>query len=429
MKKHIYSLFAVLLVAVFMVNCETGNPLVKPIQTGIDSQNYPAALSAADTLIFKEPANPLGYYYKGVVLGKMADAEPIISNRKPIYSDMRAALDEASLLYAVQEKPGDEAEQILPLVLETWSIEHNAAIPYATNDSVMSSVENPLDLAIAHLVNATTINPDSTLSYDVLAQVYYMNSEFENAAVSLTRVIELEEMGLASEYDRLGSYYFLSEQPEKAVAAIEEGLEIYPDSISLIQKLADGLFQIDRTEEALRIMDRLVESEPDNARYHLVIGTRVYQRVLNLSDTYTENSDKIYDLERNDGSDAEINALKSQNETLESEINQLTDRAEKELLIASELDATIPSTFNTLGILYQNKSASLFDKRNNTVDNDEAAKFDEMAKEEAKKAMTYYERATELDPDNTSYWGSLFRIYTLLDMRDKAEAAMEKAGM
>lgn len=429
MKKHIYSLFAVLIVAVFMLNCETGNPLIKPIQTGIDSQNYEAALIAADSATIKEPSNPLGYYYKGVVLGKMAEAERIISDRKPMYSDMYDALTESSRLYAMQGEAQGEGSKIQLLILQSWSIEHNAAIPYATNDSVMASTENPLDLAIAHLENATTINPDSTLSYDVLAQVYYMNSEFDNAANALTSVIKLEGTGLASEYDRLASYYFLSEQPEKAVIAIEEGLEIYPDSTKLIQKLADGLFQINRTDEALKIMDRLIDLDPTNARYHLVVGTRVYQRVLNLSDKYNENSDEIFDLERNDGSEDEISKLKSENETLDTEIAELTKRAEKALLRSSELDTTIPSTFNTLGILYQNNSASLFDKRNNTVDNDEAAKYDEMAKNEAKKAMIYYEKATELDPDNTIYWSSLFRIYTLLDMREKAEAAMEKAGM
>ncbi|GAB5409707.1 MAG: hypothetical protein BalsKO_20720 [Balneolaceae bacterium] len=412
-----------------MVNCETGDPLIKPIQTGIDSKNYQAALIAADSAIIKEPTNPIGYYYKGYVLSEIAKAEPVITDRKSIYGEMYSALSEASRLYSLQETKGSEAGKIEPLILQSWSIEHNAAIPYATNDSVKATVDNPLDLSIAHLVNATTVNPDSTLSYDVLAQVYYMNSEFDNAATALTKVIELEGTGLPSEYDRLGSYYFLSEQPEKAVSSLEEGLELYPDSTALIQKLADGLFQIDRTDDALKIMDRLVEAEPDNARYHLVIGTRVYQRVLTLSDSYTENSDRIYDLERNDGSEEEINMLKSDNEALEVDINQLTDRAEKELLMASELDPTISSTFNTLGILYQNKSASLFDKRNNTVDNDEAARLDDMARDEATKAMTFYEKATELDPDNTSYWGSLFRIYTLLDMREKAEAAMEKAGM
>lgn len=429
MKKHIYSLFAALLVVFFAASCESGNPLIKPIQAGIDSQDYNAALSAADTLIYKEPANPLGYYYKAVVLGKIAEAEPIASERTPTYEDMRSNLDEAEELFAAQEEPSGESEQITPLVLNTWSLEHNEAIKYATDDSVMASVDTPLQISIAHLENATTINPDSVLSFDVLAQVYYMNSDYSSAAEALTTVINLQDQGKASEYDRLGSYYFLSGQPDKAVSIMREGLELYPDSVSLVQKLADGLFQIGETDEALEVMYGLIETDPDNARYYLVVGSRVYQRVLTLTDQYSENSDKIFDLERNDGSEQEINELKAENEKIDAEIADLTTSAEDALVKAAELDDTIPATFNTLGVLYQNKSAGLFEKRNNTVDNDEAAKYDEMAREEAQKAMKNYEKAAELDPDNTSYWASLFRIYTLLDMREEAEAAMEKAGM
>lgn len=429
MKKHFYSLFAALLVVFFAASCEPGNPLIKPIQAGIDSQDYSAALSAADTLILKEPANPLGYYYKGVILGKIAEAEPIASERTPTYEDMRSNLDEAEILFATQEEPASEADQVTPLVLNYWSIEHNEAIKYATDDSVMATVDNPLQISIAHLENATTINPDSVLSFDVLAQVYYMDSNFENAAKALTTAIELQGQGKASEYDRLGSYYFLSQQPDKAVSVMREGLEFYPDSVALVQKLADGLFQIGETNEALDVMYSLIETDPDNARYYLVVGSRVYQRVLTLTDEYTANSDKIFDLERNDGSEEELNQLKAENEAIDAEITDLTASAEEALVKAAELDDTIPATFNTLGVLYQNKSAGLFEKRNNTMDNDEAAEFDEMAREEARKAMKNYERATELDPDNTSYWTSLFRIYTLLDMREEAEAAMEKAGM
>ncbi|MFV1884688.1 MAG: tetratricopeptide repeat protein [Balneola sp.] len=430
MKKHIYSLFAALLILVFATNCgPDSNPLVKPIKAGIDSQNYNAALSAADTLILKESANPLGYYYKAVVLGKIAEAEPTASDRTSIYEDMRSNLDEAEILFAAQPEPASEADEITPLVINTWSLEHNEGIRYATDDSIMASVESPLEMSIAHLVNATTINPDSVLSFDVLAQIYYMNNEYANAAKAISTAIKLQDQGKASEYDRLGSYYFLSEQPDKAVEVMREGLKLYPDSVSLVQKLADGLFQIDRTDEALEVMNDLIANDPENARYRLVIGSRVYQRVLNLSDAYSSNSDKIFELERNNGSKEEINALKTENEAIDAEITDLTTKAEEALLKAAELDATIPATFNTLGVLYQNKSAGLFEKRNNTVDNDEAARFDEMAREEARKAMTYYEKATELDPDNTSYWTSLFRIYTLLDMREEAAAAMEKAGM
>ncbi|RNC86105.1 MAG: hypothetical protein ED557_04860 [Balneola sp.] len=428
MKKYSLSLFA-LVVALFVSNCGGGDPLIDPIKAGLNSQNYEQALAMADTAIMKDPTNGTPHYYKAVVYNNLAKLEANPNDRTPLYEKMRSSLMEARAKYDVAESPAAEANEITPLILDTWELEHNEGIKYATVDSVMESVDAPLSWSIAHLNNATTINPDSVLSFDVIAQIYYMNQEPAKAAESITTAINLQETAAASEYDRLGSYYFLSQQPENAVTAIEEGLEIYPDSVFLIEKLADGLFQIDQTDKALSVMDRLIQNDPGNARYHLVIGTRVYQRVLSLSDQVTEARDQIFDLERNDGSQEEIDALNERIETLEAEMQPLTDRAESELLEAAELDDTIPSTFNTLGILYQNNSAALFDKRNNTVDNDEAEMFDTQAREEATKAMQFYEKAAELDPDNTSYWNSLFRIYTLLDMREEAEEAMKKAGM
>lgn len=427
MKKHSLSLFA--LVLAFLVASCGGDPLIDPIKAGLNAQNYDEALAMADTAILKDPTNGAPHYYKAVVYSNLAQLEANPNDRTPLYENMRSSLMEARSKYDMMESPGAEASEITNLILDAWELEHNEGIKYATVDSVMESVEAPLSWSIAHLTNATTINPDSVLSFDVIAQIYYMNQEPAKAAASITTAIELQDKASATEYDRLGSYYFLSDQPEKAVAAMEEGLELYPDSVYLIEKLADGLFQIDQTEKALSIMDELTKNDPDNPRYHLVIGTRVYQRVLNLSDEVETLRDEIFDLERSNGSQEEIDAKNNRIGELEAEITPLTERAEQELLEAARLDDTIASTFNTLGILYQNNSAALFDKRNNTVDNDEAAQFDEMARAEATKAMEFYEKAAEINPDNTSYWSSLFRIYTLLDMPEKAEEAMQKAGM
>lgn len=428
MKKHSLSLFA-LVVALLVTNCGGGDPLIDPIKAGLNAQNYDQALAMADTAILKDPTNGAPHYYKAVVYSNLAKLEANPNDRTPIYEDMRSSLMEARDKYDMMEEPGEEASEITNLILDAWELEHNEGIKYATVDSVMETVEAPLSWSIAHLTNATTINPDSVLSFDVIAQIYYMNQEPAKAAASITTAIELQDKASAVEYDRLGSYYFLSEQPDKAVSAMEEGLELYPDSVFLIEKLADGLFQIDQTEKALSIMDGLVDSDPNNSRYHLVIGTRVYQRVLNLSDEVQTSRDQVFDLERANGSQEEIDALNTRISEIEAEMGPLTTRAEEALLASAELDDTNASTFNTLGILYQNNSAELFEKRNNTVDNDEAAMFDEQARDEARKAMQYYEKAAELDPDNTNYWTSLFRIYTLLDMREKAEEAMQKAGM
>lgn len=406
MKKLIYNLFTIALTVVILTNCgPEGDPLLKPIKDGINSQNYTAAIAWADTAIAKDPMNGTAYYYKGYALSKLVATETNVLDRKSTYDDMRAALDKAEELFSTLEKPTSESTNIVPLTLEAWSREHNDGIKYATNDSLMATLEDPLGLSIAHLVNATTINPDSTLSFDVLAQIYYMDSNYEGAAKAMKTTIDLKNPGEASEYDRLSSYLTLSGDSEASVAILEEGLAIYPDSTNLVQKIADGYFKVGQSEKGLAVMNDLIKSDPNNARYHLVKGSNVYQQVLTLSDVEEKTEENL------------------------KEIETLTDIAEEALTKSAELDETNPITFNTLGVLYQNKSAELFDKRNAIVDIDEADKVDALAKDEVRKAMVNYEKAAELDPENPKYWSSLFRIYTLLDMREKAEEAMNKAGM
>ena len=369
----------------------------------------------------------MALYYRGYAMNMKAGATDDITAREALYTEMRSNLVDARAAFATMEKAPAEAEQVTNIILNAWGREHNKAIEYALDDSVMATVENPLDYSIQHLVNATTANPDSTLSYDVLAQVYYMNSDYEGAAEAMANVIELKNPGEASEYDRLASYNFLMGKPEVAVSALEEGLALYPDSTSLIQKMADGLFQTGDTDRALELVEGLVKNDPTNAQYRLVIGTQIYQRVMTLSDSVSTNSDLIYDLRDED--EARVEELNAINEELRGQIDLLTARAEEALIAAADIEPDNPMIFNTLGVVYQNKAAALFDQRNNTIDNDEAMRLDELAKAEASLAMENYERAAELDPDNTNYWESLFRIYTSLGMLEEAEAAMEKAGM
>ncbi len=416
-----------LTLAVYVFASCTGDPLVKPIKEGIDAQDYEAAIVAADSALLTNPSNAMALYYRGYAMNMKAGATDDITAREALYAEMRSNLVDARAAFATMEKAPAEAEQVTNIILNAWGREHNKAIEYALDDSVMATVENPLDYSIQHLVNATTANPDSTLSYDVLAQVYYMNSDYEGAAEAMANVIELKNPGEASEYDRLASYNFLMGKPEVAVSALEEGLALYPDSTSLIQKMADGLFQTGDTDRALELVEGLVKNDPTNAQYRLVIGTQIYQRVMTLSDSVSTNSDLIYDLRDED--EARVEELNAINEELRGQIDLLTARAEEALIAAADIEPDNPMIFNTLGVVYQNKAAALFDQRNNTIDNDEAMRLDELAKAEASLAMENYERAAELDPDNTNYWESLFRIYTSLGMLEEAEAAMEKAGM
>lgn len=429
MKKYFYSLFSVFALSFLLISCGPENELISPIKQGINSEDYEAALIAADSAIVAEPTNGQANYYKAYALSRIAANEPVITDRKPILEEMYSNLVIAREKFDAMEEPPFESEQIVDLKIESWSREHNASIEYATNDSVKASVEEPLKIAIAHLINATTINPDSALSFDVIAQIYHMDGNYGDAAESLEKAIKIREKGSAEDYDRLASYYFMLEDYELALVSIDAGLGMYPDSIFLVQKKADALFKTNDTDGALEVVNELIMRDPSNPQYYLVVGTQIYQRVQALSDEYQDNNDAIYDLKDTDGSEDEIAKLEARNAEILAESEELTSKAENALLKAAEIDDMNPVTFNTLGILYQNKAAALFEQRNMTTDNDEAARFDELARAEAEKAMLNYERASELNPDDQGIWETLFRIYTLLDYREKAEAAMEKAGM
>lgn len=429
--------FVITLFVGIIAGCGSSNPYVDDAQSNIKNQNFQAALEAAEQSIQNQPNDPLGYYYKGVALGEIADTKDA-SARQEYYERMNQAFEQAKEMAAKAEDTPSEIDRIPAVKNAVWQTEHNKAIEYASDDSVKNTVQNPLDISIAHLNNATTIQPDSVLSWDVKAQVYFMNENVDGAVTSMEKVMQLKDSLEVDDYARMAGYYSLNEQPKEAISTLEKGLEKYPENKDLATRLADGYTNAGQTDKAIATIEALIEQEPENPQFHLVLGTQIYKTVLKMSDSLKANSDEIFDLRQqmnqSQGDKAakikqQISQLDSENAELQQEITRLTDRATKELNTVLEYRPNDATAYNTLGIIYQNKASALFDKRNRTDDNQEAAKIDAQAKEALKQAMEYYENAAEIDPDNQEYWKNLFSIYTALGMDQKAEEAMQKAGM
>jgi tetratricopeptide (TPR) repeat protein len=170
--------------------------------------------------------------------------------------------------------------------------------------------------------------------------------------------------------------------------------------------------------------------EPENAQYHLVYGTTIYQSATTLTEELSDNYDQLFELEQAGEEDtAQIDSLEKANEELQKQIDHMTSEASTSLKKVIELRPEEAVAYNTLGIIYQNKAAALFEERNRTEDNDKAAELDKQAKDQLQEARQYYEKAVEIEPENKQYWANLFRVYTSLGMNDKAQEAMEKAGM
>ena len=292
-------------------------------------------------------------------------------------------------------------------------------------------------MAVAHLENAVIINPDSTLSWDILAQVQSIDGNYEGAIEALNTSMEMKNPPPAEDYLRLGTYYRESQQPNDAIDVLETGVESYPDSVQLVQILADVYMQAGQRDKSIQTIQNLIERDPQNAQYHLALGTQLLQATTEISEQITANYDRIYELstelrnnkKRADAINASIDSLVANNEKLTSEMNELGEQAESELIRVTELRPNDAQAYQFLGISFTNKAAALYEKRNFTQDNELANQLNKQAEEELRDAMKYYEKAVEIDPDNTSNWQSLSRIYVQLDMQEKAEEAMNKAGM
>src|SRR5699024_8794489 len=162
------------------------------------------------------------------------------------------------------------------------------------------------------------------------------------------------------------------------------------------------------------------------------------QKALTITDSLSDNSQQILQLGQSIGGSSEseaenvkqqISNLKAENDELQSRIDKLTDRAEEELRTTLEYRPDDDAAYNTLGIIYQNKAKAIFDERAQTMDNEKAMELDKQGQKLLKEALTNYERAAEIKPENQEYWKSLFSIYVALGMDEKAQEAMDKAGM
>lgn len=438
--KKLPHIIVTLLVAV-MIGCSaTTNPLVDEAQSHFQNQDFKAALKAAEQSIEKYPGDPMGYYYKAVALSEIAGEMQDPAERMEYYTDMNEAFSTAKSIADTTENVPDEIGRISAVKNVLWQTEHNTAIEYIQSDSLKNTVDNPVRYSINHLQNATTIQPDSALSWNVLAQVAAMDKQFKEAVRAKEKYISMvpQDSVKPNDYMQLASYHFNLDNQQEVLEVFQKAQEQYPNNEDIVSNLADAYNRLGKSDQAIATVEQLVEQNPKNPQYHLVLGTQIYQKALQTGDTLSQNSEKILSLRQdlNNASPEEqeeikeqIEQLNKENKRLQSEIDKLTKRAEESLKTTLKYRPKDADAYNTLGIIYQNKAKAIFDQRNRTTDNEEAKRLDEEGRKLLEEAMGYYEKAAEIEPDNQEYWKRLFEIYTTLGMDKKAREAMKKAGL
>lgn len=368
--------------------------------------SFERALSESERIIKNQPYNPLGYYYKGMALSEIADTKEA-SARQKYYKNMSEAFARAKETARRTGNTSGELEGIDDFLYNLWRTEHNVGIELAENEEIKKNIANPMMKAVAHLKNAIAIMPDSALSWQVLASIQQMNQNFEGAAKAQEQYMALASYMeiTVNDHMRLASYYYQQEKHQKVVEALENARKQYPANKKIISNLADSYVRAGESDKAIATVELLVERNPENSQYHLVLATLLYRTALQLSESESINQEQ------------------------RQHINGYIHYAIDELNTAIKYRPDNDVAYNTLGIVYQNKAADLFEKRDRTANDQKAEQFDRQGEQILLKSMGYYEKAAEINPRNRAYWRSLYAIYNALDMADKAEEAKRKAGL
>lgn len=160
----------------------------------------------------------------------------------------------------------------------------------------------------------------------------------------------------------------------------EEGMQIFPDSTFFLNNLINTYIYSNRNEKALEMLNVAIQKNPNDANLYNVMG-RVYETGL-----------KDY------------------------------ANAEKNFQIALEKDPNLIDALSNIGRIYYNQGVNKLSEANMINDSKKYQEELNLAKELFKKALPYYKKAHEAEPEKMDNMIALRGIYYNLNMGPELEA-------
>ena len=160
----------------------------------------------------------------------------------------------------------------------------------------------------------------------------------------------------------------------------EEGMQVFPDSAFFLNNLINTYIYSNRNEKALEMLNVAIQKTPNDANLYNVMG-RVYETGL-----------KDY------------------------------ANAEKNFQIALEKDPNLTDALSNIGRIYYNQGVNKLSEANMINDSKKYQEELSMAKDLFKKALPYYKKAHEAEPEKMDNMIALRGIYYNLNMGPELEA-------
>ena len=349
----------------------------------IQQKNYQKAIDVLHKDVQKNPKSDEGWYLMGYTYGEMGKMDSLLigyDNSLAVSNKFEKEINDSKTFY--------------------WVNKFNTGVNLFQRGNKTSDADSAkifYDKSIDAFNSAAMLEPDSADTYKNMAFVYMSSGRNKEAIKPFKQLVQLKQeidgyRYLGDIYYSLGneknSDYALNGDVEDSLEAqeyytdainiLEEGAKNYPNDGDILKTLSASYILVGKQDVALASFKSLVDREPDNKIFRYNYGVLLLE-----SNDYTG--------------------------------------AEKQFLKALEIDPDYESATYNLGITYVKWGTAL------KITEEETENYTDEDIEKYELAVPYLEKVVERDPQNGEIWEMLGKVYTLLNLQDKATDAFNKS--
>lgn len=371
----------------FAVSCTVFEKSQNEEQVSVQDQML-QRMDQIDQQIIENPDNPELKFRKGELLLDMADLMVDPTDRNPIYRNLFDLSMETDLLQ--------------PLVVQAWSEEQNSGVRLLQSDRNDDTVDHYNDI-LAHFNNAVILQPDSLVTYSLLATTYYENGSIHQAIETLESAIEISDQDEQEFQEKLAYLYLEAGRTDISVNMYENLVSESPDNHHLLHGLINAYILSNRHEDAILILKGLTDEYPARYSYHEALAAQLYFRFKNSSEHF-------------------INGTDDQDERSADQLIQWAIEIDElfNLLISST--PINEENIYRMATFYRNSAGLLINLSEHSDDVESKQEFDRFATDHSEKSLSYWERLLEMDPDNLEYITVLHQLYLDNGMIEEADS-------
>jgi tetratricopeptide (TPR) repeat protein len=225
---------------------------------------------------------------------------------------------------------------------------------------------------------------------------------YESAGDAANAISSYRE-AIAAGYNKPEVYRYIASLQRKgddlnsAIGTAREGLARFPGNKDLMLDEMQFLLAADRSDEAEASVRAALDKDPSNAVLWSVLGG-------------------LYD--KKAGSAAEAKDLPG--------VDEWYKKAEGAYLKAIEIDPKLFDAYFNVGVVYNNRAASEYEKCNSIKDDAQYTKCKKVADDIYLKAVPFFEKAHELNPTDLQTIQQLIKLYGKTNDQAKYAAMKEK---